>query len=462
MFAQLYNTPTCFVTDPSILPRVNVAHYKNDQSLAETVKALLYDRIGEEVFNAEYHYCSLNDAKERAQAWMVECNNLTYLFLDNENEINAFRKWAEKELNTPFVTTLDRKTIEIKKNAGFDCSFYLRTDDLATLVVCSEPSLQHWHLMQGFFYLCFKPLFVAKPLTDAEKRLIKSTASNSMARYANAAKALADRDDLNTLKLKKSLATVRKRIYDNMIERSKEVLRKAEDQIMSLQSQYAVLLDEIESENVRLEGAKALSERCEDNDELFNYFQNSSQIVDVEAAAGCISFIVKTYLDVYDPELYREYAQAGYIFDNYSNLAYSKEEHKLLMDAIFSEDPEFHIKMCGYYCLCLNGRVQTSSNYLYPNKLNDYVPNPHLDRHSCLGSYEPEINKLIRSGNIVGAIEQCIASCMSVNLAEVTMTFKPMMNGIFSSTEKVLLRSDGTEMTVKDAIKYLKEKEPSV
>lgn len=461
MFAQAYNTPTCFVADPSILPRVNVAHYRNDQSLAETVKALLYDRIGEEVFNAEYYYCSLDEARERAQCWTVECNNLTYLFLRDKKDLNRFDEWAEKELNTPFITKLDRQTVEIQKKAGFSCIFYLRTDDLATLVVCTEPSLKHWHLMQGFFYLCFKPLFVGKPLTDAEKKFIKSTASESMVQYANAAKALADRDDLNILKLKKDLATVLKQVYNNMIERSKEVLRKAEDQIMSLQSQYAVLLDEIESENVRLEGAKALSERCEDNDELFNYFQNNSQIVDVEAATGRISFIVKTYLDVYDPELYREYAQAGYIFDNNSNLAYSKEDRKLLMDAIFSEDPEFRIKMCGYYCLYLNGRVLTTSNYPYPNKLNDYVPNPHLDRHSCLGSYGPEINKLIRSGNIVGAIEQCIASCMSVNLAEATMTFKPMMNGIFSSTEKVLVRSDGTEMTVKDAIKYLKEKEPN-
>lgn len=462
MFAQAYNTPTCFVTDPSILPRVNVAHYRNDQSLAETVKALLYDRIGEEVFNAEYYYCSLDEAKERAQCWTVECNNLTYLFLRDEEYLNSFSKWAEKELNMPFITKLDRQTIEIQKKTGFKCHFYLRTDDLATLVVCSEPSLPHWHLMQGFFYLCFKPLFVTKPLTDAEKRLIKATASESMAQYMNAAKALADRDDLNILKLKKSLATVRKRVYENMIEHSEKVLSDTENQIISLRDQYSILLDRIESETVRLEGAKLLAERCEDDNELFDYFQNNSQIVDVAAAAGCISFIVKTYLDVYDPELYREYAKSGYIFENYSNMAYGKEDRKLLMDAIFSEDPEFRIKMCGYYCLYLNGYVQTSSNYSYPNKLKDYVPNPHLDRHSCLGSYEPEINKLIRSGNIVGAIEQCIASCMSVNLAEVTMTFKPMMNGIFSSTEKVLLRSDGTEMTVKDAIKYLKEKEPSV
>lgn len=461
MFTQPYNTPTCFVTDPSILPRVNVAHYRNDQSLAETVKALLFDRIGEEVFNAEYYYCSLDEAKERAQCWTGECNNLTYLFLRDEEYLNSFNKWAEKELNTPFITKLDRQTIEVEKKTGFRCYFYLRADDLATLIVCTEPSLPHWHLMQGFFYLCFKQLFVAKPLTDAEKRLIKATASASITQYVNAAKALADRDDLNILKLKKSLATVRKRVYENMVEHSKEVLRNAEDQIISIEAQYKSVVEQIERETVRLEGAKLLAERCEDNDELFDYFQNNSQIVDVEAGAGSISFIVKTYLDVYDPELYREYAKAGYIFDNYSNLAYGRDDRKLLMDAIFSEDPEFRIKMCGYYSLYLNGRVQTFPNFSYPNKLKDYVPNPHLDRHSCLGSYEPEINKLIRSGNIVGAIEQCIASCMSVNLAETSMTFKPMMNGIFNNTNRILLRSDGTEMTVKDAIKYLKEKEPN-
>lgn len=458
MFSQSYNNPTCFVTDPSILPNVHVANFQDDKSLAETVKALLYDRIGEETFNAGFYYCDLNAAKQRANGWTVECNTLTYLFLHTEKELNDFRKWAEKEMNMPFISTLDRQSAEIKNKTGFSCSFYNREDDLATLIVCTAPQLKDWHVLQSFFYLCFKPLFVAKPLTSDEKTLILSLTNSSMVRYENAAAKLADRPELNILKLKRALLTIRKQVYDNMIESSKNKLQNLEDKIQKLYEDYTLLLSKVEDETVRLEGAVVLAEKCEEDNELFDYFRNSMQITNVETSAGRISFVVKTFLDVYDPELYREFAKTGNIFNNYST-SYTIEERKLLMDAIFSENPEFRIKVCGYYSLCLEGRVQTCSGYSYPHSVQDRVPNPHLDRHSCLGSYEPEINKFIRSGNIVGAVEQCIASCMSVNMAEMSMTFKPMMSGIFNSQEKILQRFDGTDMTVKETIKYLKEKE---
>lgn len=459
MFTQPYTTPTLFVTDPGILPRVSVANFQDDKSLAETVNALLYDRIGEESFCADYAYCSLDAAKFRASTWMVENNNLLYLFLHDETELNDFRIWAKTELNTPFVKVLERQSSEIRSRTGFSCSFYVREDDLAALVVCLEPDLKKWHMLQGFFFRLFRTLFVARPLTDAEKHLLMSLSGSSLTAYASAAKQLADRRDLNLLKLRSELKEVRRFTYKRAIDSATNLLQQLDNELASLNRRYEQAMKDIEMATIRLEGAKALAEKQDDSDELFEYFRDNDQIAKITVDGSVIEIVIKTYLDLYDPDLYRDLAASGNIFR--FNDGRSEEEHKLLMDAIFGVEPAFRIRMCGYYRLNMNGTVSSQSGYKYDciPECRDHMPNPHLQRHECLGSYQPEIQSCLRAGNVVGAVEQCIASCMSVNLGETSMTFGPMIHYLFNSNKAFLHRDDGVDMTVTEAIAYLKEKE---
>lgn len=458
MFTQSYTTPTVFAADPSILPRVSVAHFRDDKSLAETVNALLYDRIGEESFNADFAYCSLDAAKVRARSWMVENNNLLYLFLHDEPELNDFRTWAKTELNTPFVKVLERQSSEIRNRTGFSCSFYVREDDLAALVVCPEPDMDKWHMLQSFFFRLFRTLFTAKPLTDAEKNLLTSLTRSSLMAYISAAKHLADRRDLNMLKLRGELKEVRKFTYKSAIDSAKNQLLQLDSVIADLNRRYEQAMKDIETATIRLEGAKALAEKQDDNDELFEYFRDNDQIAKVTVDGAVIEVVIRTCLDLYDPDLYRDLAASGNIFR--FNDGRSVEDHKLLMDAIFSTEPEFRIRMCGYYWLNMNGTVKSQMGYNYAcvPECADHMPNPHLQRHACLGSYQPEIQSCLRAGNVVGAVEQCIASCMSVNLGETSMTFGPMIGDLFNSNKALLHREDGADMTVSEAIAYLKER----
>lgn len=458
MFAQPYTTPTVFVTDPTILPRVSVANFRNDQSLAETVNALLYDRIGEESFCADFAYCSLDAAKVRANGWLVENNNLLYVFLHDEADLEDFRTWAKTELNLPYVKVLERQSSEIKSRTGFSCSFYVREDDLAALVVCLEPDLEKWHMMQGFFFRLFRNLFVMKPPTDAEKTLLMCLTRSSLTSYISAAKQLANRRDLNLLKLRGELKEVRKYTYKSAIDSATNQLHQLDSVIADLNRRYEQAMKDIEAATMRLEGAKVLAEKQDDSDELFEYFRDNDQIAKVTVDGAVIEVVIKTYLDLYDPDLYRDLASSGNIFRFQDGR--SVEDHRLLMNAIFSAEPEFRIKMCGYYWLNMNGTVksQMGYNYSYIPECVDHIPNPHLQRHACLGSYQPEIQSCLRAGNVVGAVEQCIASCMSVNLGETSMTFSPMIIDIFNSSKRMLHREDGVDMTVSEAIAYLKER----
>ena len=128
------------------------------------------------------------------------------------------------------------------------------------------------------------------------------------------------------------------------------------------------------------------------------------------------------------------------------------------MDAIFSDDPKFRIRICAEYDLSLTNDVQVHRNVQFPKEILDrYIPNPHLQYHACLGNHVPAIRAALRENDMIKAIEQCISSAQSVNLAERGATFDPFMTNVFKNNNKILIDSDGNEYTPREALDKLKE-----
>ena len=59
--------------------------------------------------------------------------------------------------------------------------------------------------------------------------------------------------------------------------------------------------------------------------------------------------------------------------------------------------------------------------YDYNESCDTYIPNPHIDRYSCLGNYERTMNERLMENDAIGAIEQCISSCKSLNFSDSTV-----------------------------------------
>jgi hypothetical protein len=137
----------------------------------------------------------------------------------------------------------------------------------------------------------------------------------------------------------------------------------------------------------------------------------------------------------------------------------NRENRKLLLDNIFSDDPKLMIKMCGNYRLSMRDcRVYTSSNYDYERADPMYkscIPNPHLKLFDCLGGYKDKVMNAMLHRNYIGAIELCIASAGSVNLDETDQTFRPFLGWVLSSNEKILKTKGGVEMTPEEALVWL-------
>ena len=87
------------------------------------------------------------------------------------------------------------------------------------------------------------------------------------------------------------------------------------------------------------------------------------------------------------------------------------------------------------------------------------MPNPHINRYSCLGNYVRTINELLKDRNYIGAIEQCSASAKSLNFGDSTVMHE-FMRFMYSSGNRTFIElSDGTTVSPINAIKWLKEQE---
>ena len=89
-------------------------------------------------------------------------------------------------------------------------------------------------------------------------------------------------------------------------------------------------------------------------------------------------------------------------------------------DAIFI-DQVLKLRFCCAYRIRLGERVEGLRNYNYNESYETYIPNPHIDRYSCLGNYERTMNERLADNDAIGAIEQCISSCKSLNFADSTV-----------------------------------------
>ena len=135
---------------------------------------------------------------------------------------------------------------------------------------------------------------------------------------------------------------------------------------------------------------------------------------------------------------------------------------KKLMYAIFI-DQTLRIKLCSAYKFYLNGNVEGLSGHRYGYEFRECTPNTHIDRYSCLGNYQRVINECLRRNDYIGAIEQCVASCKSLNFADSTVMseFMSRLYGIsnYDVNIKCIELPDGRVVEPKDAIAWLNEQE---
>lgn len=481
MFAKLSVIPPFFdVNDHNgVFDNIMGNDFDGDYTMLATLRALLFPRLAQgEVFSFFHNRWSCNDFSDYnakdifARIGRPEPNKIHFVGLSGTEDsikekvyktLDSTKNGAVKEYDFTELKDLESHFLAKYK---FNMRFYIKPEINYCVVFFESGKLncKYFHTFVAILPRYIPNLFKdEKALTPEEttvcRQLVEKEGTDQD--YINALEVLAKRMNIRKLIIDKVINGFHRRIKSQQLEAENNRFRSILNNIEDYLNRYEQLLEEKNDCTIRIEGLKHMIDNCLNDSELADYFDVHKNIDLLGTDRSYIDIIIKTVLNNYDPNGYETFAKSGGIYNSYyiENATFKElANRKLLMDNLFNENPLLKIKICGYYRLNINGRASSSRHYDYPAKYRDYMPNPHLDMHNCLGNNEPIINKCLADGDTISAVECCTASCGSVNIHETSQTFRPFMELVFNSTHKIITNDEGVDMTPVEALEWLKNK----
>ena len=355
----------------------------------------------------------------------------------------------------------------IKEQASLNCfAVYNKEKNFAGIFINSN-EIRFYHILISFISLLFPALFEKVPMKRPEDyniviALSKTNKDLFIQRIQEAMKPY-------IMEFRRiMLANLLKGMHEVKIANAFRDVNQARSHVQSAKDTLAEALKSLKDYIMIYEGMKATESYDQPEEELVEYIATNKSIHNLVIRNNKMYFNVATLLNNYNEDAWNSFQRQGYIYDGdyrteLLDVFKTKENRKILLNNIFSECPEFAVKIAGNYSLDIQGcEIRTDRNYDYCTSdpmYKSYLPNPHLKLFGCLGGYEGRVMEALEKRNYIGAIELCCASAGSVNLDETDQTFRPFLGWILSSREKILRRRDGTEMTPEEALIWLIDKE---
>lgn len=346
----------------------------------------------------------------------------------------------------------------VRNRARLNARFYVNKDGKRATIVCDNLALPTYHFLQSLTPRLLPHFFENAPLDEEEFSLLDSLTFRTAVKYEERLAVLADRIDFREY-------AVRKVIGDFEREGRREEIRRTEENIARLRAEmeghrdrYRDCLARIYDMNFRLAGQEIALRSASSSSELIDYIIHNRNITPLRTSGRVFLFAVKTFLESFDPEQFRTYSQNihSFLYEGYecSGRFEDMESRKKMLEAIFSDEPTLKVKICSNYSLDLRGSCSCNVMFCYGDEFSDYIPNPHIHYFACLGNYAVYIDRALQKGDTIGAIEQCVASAKSLNLAEAP-TVRKFLSDVFNSHHKIIRLPDGRDVTPEEALDYL-------
>ncbi len=473
------NTPLTSPMANSYFRNISGDSFHSDVTFVSTLRALVANRIKDDervsltFRNSSFDKDTIEGASDRNVLNAV-CNPTNYS--DGTIIVHSFTGNAQgnlasfKVMERGFTSTYNGFERIIKVTEFFRKTFYslcyVNPNTKQVVIFVDNLNVRRMHYLQCAIF-AFMPWYFdpSKGVTADEMELIQSLRETTPDRYMAAITKIASIYDFRSMHIRnelKGFETIYEKRQCAALEQNIESylrnIRDYNDQIAS------VLRRKYDAE-IKLLGLKDKIAASEGEDsEIMEYFLCNSKL-DLEYVNDSeLTFVVKDYLMYFDEDM------AKTIIDNNRSYVYRNsrdfdaDDVKKLMYAIFI-DQTIRLRFCCAYVLRLGERVRGVSEYDYNESCNTYMPNPHIDRYSCLGNYERAMNERLRDNDAIGAIELCISSCKSLNFSDSTVmeVFMERMSGKYGYRHnKCIELPDGSIVDMKGAIAWMKEQEEAV
>lgn len=456
--------------------------FGNDNSFVATLRALVAPRMKEDeriylMFGrSNFDTTTLSSAPIERVVQAIcrdyELNDINGTIIihsftsSEENNLANFRAISAKFTSCyDGYHCLDKVKAFYHKSFIVDC--YINPERKNVIVFVDNLDTKKLHYLQVSI-LAFLPWYFNPEagVSELEMELIYSLRETTSEKYERCIAKIAEAYDFKSARVRQLLAGFETRYERIECDKVRREILNLDDEMNRLNEQIGALLGRKNDTCIRLMGLeRKIAEGSEDS-EIMEYFLCNNKLYLENVTDQEMCFAVKDYLMYFDSEM-AERAISNtrsfvYPYGNNTHNGITKDGMKKLMTEIFvSEEPRLRIKFCAAYRFALNGGVRAQGGHHFPSEFSDCMPNTHIDRYNCMGNYPITINKLLAKHDYIGALEQCVASCKSLNWGDSTVmsTFMENMWGSGRDNNRCIELPDGRVVKPVEAIKWLEEQE---
>lgn len=468
MFNNNISIPVSPLTN-TYINKLNKIHNEPDYSLISLAVALIKPRVKEFTGMTgffKFYACTddiINDIvetnKSRSNNENKDLPGFYYCISNYETKGKESLVNAAKEMGLTELSTVEN-FVQQQLSISNYCAF-INSENNSAFVVVNASTMSLYHLSISFISLLYPSLFKDNPLTKNEMEAVKGLTNKSSTNFIERVSALLQymKQDL----MREELSACFKGFRQGRIDQCKREMEEADYRVDQALEQYRTRVDQYNDIVIRYEGLCAINsdDQNEEEAETIEYISSCKQINNVNYSNGVLSFCADTLLTNFDVSKWRNAVRRNGIYDNYrvpdDSVFKSRTNRMRLFEAIFNIKPKLCVKVKGWIQLyplrcdmtAPRGQLEAES------MLKDCLSNPHFKIHGCPGRNKEQIIRCLRQGDVMSAIECSIAATGSVNIDETEYTFRPFLQEIITSKNKILQTINGEDMTPEEALLWL-------
>jgi len=446
---------------------INGSSYDGDVSFLSNLRALLMNRMPREE-SIDLHHAVRSLRTEGVNVASVGRLSNALTVINCFSDIGCSKEEIELQFNSILVPDEYSENTDVRAFFAqkMMCRVFVCEELHSTIVLIADMDMKRYHLVQCIIPKLLPWYFDCKTLTANERALLHTLYGRAFQAYESALVRLTDNDDFRVMMMSATLNSMKRRSFENQKNAIESSVNDCTAAINTLNDR---LSEKFKEKNrllhrlIGIETAIAQENYGDASKELNDFIKSAKCIECVDSGSDdSIAIVVKGYLDVYDPDDYKAASmnRNGWYWNvstrNFHDELKPYQARKKVLDSIFSSNPTFKIRTCGYYRLDMEScTVRSSSLYDYGARYNDCYVNPHLNYHACLGSYRSVINEALANGDIVAALSRCITSVHTVNVVE-GASFSHLTTDLFEDYNRpFLVGPDGNSYTTLQAYRYL-------
>ena len=454
--------------------RVRRTGFRNgtDRTLESTLRAMVYPRIPDgEKMTAEYqdYRQGTFDTDERVanlvrqiQVFFEEDTMAGY-----SSSLRIFSVAKEDEFNKIYSLIKEDNTWEEVEKIrlffvkNFNCCSFVNRENKRNVIIfeCKrgrDMVVRFYHAIQCVIVNALPWYFENNGIKDLEKELLYAIADGNSEKYLEILNKMCEEVGFKEEAVRKLIASFETKL-DN---RTKDSLTRNISDIDEDIRTYLRRLEDFVSKKreleQRLSGLLAGLNNRGNEHALLNMFEEYDCLKFREIVDDDLYFDVNTYLTNWS-----DAAKQNVLHVLQSSL-YNRvrEEHRGDLEALLTEvfdTRKIKIKISGAYVVSARARLSGCSGRM--PEIPGYMPNPHIYRYNCNGSFAGDIADALARADFAQAIEIAIASAGNVNFEDPTVMsdWGAWMAESLCDGISCFELPDGRCVGYKDAIKWVNE-----